>query len=77
MLIKVPQRVALVADRIHEWCYTPLYQRPPVVIRRIDLIGTAAFIFCVSYYWYTSGPWGALIGGLMFIFFWMMGLWFV
>lgn len=65
-------------DRI-ERCYRPvgdwlnarLYKR----MRRIDAVIALLGLLCIIYYWLVSGWQGALMGGLMFVFFVMLTLW--
>ena len=43
--------------------------------RRIDAVLLVAGIFCVTYYYWTSGWQGALLGGLMYIMMVMIAVW--
>lgn len=54
-----------------DWVNVPLYKR----MRRIDVIIGVAFIFCVGWYWFTTGWIGALQGGALFVFLAMCALW--
>jgi glucose-6-phosphate-specific signal transduction histidine kinase len=56
-----------------DWLNVPIYRKA----RRIDVVLVIFGIFCVSYYWYTSGWQGALLGGLMYIMMLMIALWFL
>jgi hypothetical protein len=61
------------------WAHFQDYLNVPVYrkARRIDVILALGLAICVSYYWYVSGWQWAVIGGLMYILFLMVGLWFI
>jgi len=61
------------------WAHFQDYLNVPIYhkARRIDVILAIGFLICVSYYWYVSGWQWAVIGGLMYILFLMVGLWFI
>jgi hypothetical protein len=44
-------------------------------VLRIDIIIAVAFVLCVSWYYFTSGWYMALVGGLAFVFFALCALW--
>jgi hypothetical protein len=91
MRIKIPDRFWRAYDVYEEWVNAPVWQRRHfdgdsyeyrsfigkrrIEVRRIDVILLAAFIFCVSYYWIVSGPWGALQGGALFVLVAMVAMW--
>lgn len=71
MKIKLPDRFWRAYDVYEEWVNEPVWKR----VRRIDVILAVSFIFCVSYYWIVSGPWGALQGGVLFVLVAMVAMW--
>jgi hypothetical protein len=56
-----------------DYINVPIYYK----VRRIDMILALGFLICVSYYWYVSGWQWAIIGGLTYIMFLMVALWFI
>ena len=56
-----------------DWINVPVYRRA----RRIDVVLTVLAAVCVGYYWWTGGWFAALIGGLTYALFVMLGLWFL
>jgi hypothetical protein len=71
MQIKIPDRFWRAYDAYEEWVNEPVWKR----VRRIDVILAASFIFCVGYYWVTTGPMGALQGGALFVMIAMIAMW--
>lgn len=71
MKIKIPHRLAAAWDAWEVWVNVPVWRE----VRRIDLIMAAGFVFCVSYYWWTSGWQGALMGGIMYAVMTAVALW--
>ena len=69
--IPIPERVLDVYDRFEDWLNVSVYRR----VLRIDIILAVLFVFCVAYYWYTTGWAGAVTGGLLFIFIMMCVQW--
>lgn len=57
--------------RIGDWLNEPLWR-----FRRIDPILVFLGVFCVLYYYWTSGLYMAIVGGAMFGFITMIALWF-
>jgi hypothetical protein len=56
-----------------DYINVPVYRK----VRRIDMILALGFLICVSYYWYVAGWQWSIIGGLMYIMFLMVALWFI
>lgn len=77
MDIKIPKFLIKWFDAFEEWGDVLVWKVGRLNIRRIDLLLGIAFIFCVSYYWFTTGWLGAITGGLAFIFVAMVALWFL
>ena len=63
--MKIAQRWEAVSD----WLNADLKAR------RIDAVLLFAGIFCVTYYYWTSGWQGALLGGLMYVMMVMISVW--
>ena len=69
--------------RDKDWCDCTRYGHPSHQnltlqgweVLRIDIILAAAFVFCVGYYYITSGWYMALAGGVAFVFFAICALW--
>ena len=57
--------------RFEDVVNVPVYRK----VRRIDVILVVGGILCVAFYWYTSGWQWAILGGLMYLMFMMIGLW--
>jgi hypothetical protein len=59
------------------WKAFVYFSNKPVIwrVRRIDVLLAVAFVFCVSYYYWTAGWYTALIGALSFTMFAMIALW--
>jgi hypothetical protein len=75
MKIKIPDCFWRAYDVYEEWVNGEIWRRGRLAIRRIDVILLASFIFCVSYYWITSGPIGALQGGALFVLIAFIAMW--
>jgi hypothetical protein len=73
MRIRVPKFIVSAWAPFEDWINVPVYK----AVRRIDVILVLGGILCVSYYWHFGGWKQALLGGLMYIFFAMVGLWFL
>lgn len=58
-----------------EWANVAVWSRGRLEVRRIDVLLVLAGLFCVGYYWWTSGWQGALAGGAMYVLVAMMALW--
>jgi hypothetical protein len=81
MKIRIPHTVARAWDAWEEWVNTPawIWPRAPeaarFTVRRIDVLLAIGFIGCVSWYGYTMGWRGALMGGVMYLAVMAMALW--
>jgi hypothetical protein len=53
----------------------PERQHYRIEVRRIDVILALGFVFCVSWYGFTTGWRGALLGGVMYLAVMAMALW--
>jgi hypothetical protein len=74
--IVIPARLANAYDAWSDWINMPVWWiGGRFEVRRIDVLLVLAGIFCVSYYWWTSGWQGALVGGAMYVFMAMLALW--
>jgi uncharacterized membrane protein YagU involved in acid resistance len=62
-------------DRYMDWVNVPIYTRGKLELRRIDIVIALAGIICVSWYGYTGGWQGALMGAAMYVFVAMIALW--
>jgi hypothetical protein len=74
--IKIPRVLARLSDRYTDWANVELWRKGRFDVRRGDVVVAVGFVVCVSYYWYSSGWWGALAGALMYVLAAMIALWF-
>jgi hypothetical protein len=80
MNIRIPRFVVRAWDRMSDWTNVPIwrYDWSPVrqiEVRRIDIILALGFVFCVSWYGFTTGWQGAFMGGVMYLAVMAMALW--
>lgn len=75
MNICIPRFVAAAWNAFGDWSNVPIYTRGRLEVRRIDVLLVLAGLFCVGYYWWTSGWQGALGGGAMYVLVLMMAMW--
>lgn len=71
MKIRIPDALARAWDAWEEWVNQPVWGR----VRRIDVLLAVGFIGCVSWYAWTTGWQGALMGGVMYLCVMAIGLW--
>lgn len=76
MEIPIPSRLVRAWDWFCNWSNIPIWQRGRFELRRLDIILVAFFFLCVGWYWWTSGPMGALQGGAMYVALSALALWF-
>jgi hypothetical protein len=74
MRIRVSGILVRAWDAFCDFGAIPLGRIGRFKVCRLDAIVLALFIFCVGYYWITSGWRGALMGGAMFLFVGFMSL---
>lgn len=73
----IPRWLVAAWDAFGDWANVTVYERGKIVeIRRVDLLLAFFFFVCVGWYGWTDGWYGALIGGLFYIFMAMIALWF-
>ena len=80
MNIRIPRFLVKAWDAFGEWANVSVYKPGPglpIDVRRLDILLAIFFIIAVSYYSYTDGWIGALIGGAFFILVAMWALWMV
>ena len=75
MKIRIPNKLIDWYEPIGDWLNTPLYRWRGYEFRRIDVAILLFGVVCVSYYGWTSGWQGALLGGLMYALMAMIALW--
>jgi uncharacterized membrane protein YagU involved in acid resistance len=63
-------------DRFEDWSNVIVWERGKLYLVRLDVLSAIGFVFCVAYYWFTSGWRGALQGAAMYVFLSMIALWF-
>jgi hypothetical protein len=71
MKIRIPHALARAYDAWEDWVNVSVWGR----VRRIDVLLVIGFIGCVSWYAYTMGWQGALMGGVMYLAVAAMALW--
>ena len=62
-------------DRFAAWGDIPVWQHPPIIVRRIDVLLVFFGVICVGYYGWMEGLLGALRGALAYAFVVMVALW--
>jgi hypothetical protein len=79
MKIRIPRWFISAWDIFGDWVNVPVgtvkFRSKRYNVLRIDIIIAAAFLFCVGWYYATSGWYMALVGGVAFVFFAMCALW--
>lgn len=67
----------MLSKLVSAWAHLEAYINVPIYrsVRRIDVILAIGFIVCVTWYYYTMGWQGALVGALMYILMMMVSLW--
>ena len=79
MNIRIPRWLFKAWNAFGNWSNVPLgtirFRSYSFEVLRIDIILAFAFVFCVGYYYATSGWYMALVGAVAFVFFAMCALW--
>jgi hypothetical protein len=83
MKVRIPDIVGRAWDAWEAWVNVPVWSRGDgsdnggerLEVRRIDVLLAIGFIGCVSWYAYTTGWQGALMGGVMYLVVAAMALW--
>jgi hypothetical protein len=74
--IPIPRWLLRAKDTFQDWANVPVWQRGQRELRRIDALLMGGFIACVSWYYLVGGWQFALAGGMLYVFFAMIALWF-
>ena len=79
MNIRIPRWLVAAWNAFGDWANVPAFtvrfRSHSHEVLRIDIILAFAFLFCVGWYYATSGWYMALVGGVAFVFFAMCALW--
>jgi hypothetical protein len=63
-------------NHLLDWVNVPFYKRDRFEVRRIDVALVFFGVACVSWYAWTGGWQGALVGGSMYVLVTMIVFWF-
>ena len=75
MQIKIPLAVVRAADRFCDVANKTIWRRGKFDFRYVDAWTAVGGLFCVGYYFYFGGWFGALQGALLYILVCMIALW--
>ncbi len=75
MNIRIPSAVMRHVDRLGDWANIEIWRRGRIELRWLDLFVAAFFVACVGWYWFTSGWFGALQGGLFYVALAALAIW--
>jgi hypothetical protein len=76
MKIRVPRWLVAAWNAFGNWANVTVYERGRIEIRSIDVLLAVLFFAVTGYYYWTSSWYGAVTGGLMYIFVALIALWF-